>query len=38
VPEDLLGIACIPELRGRLEDEAMDVLAGPWVHHREPQL
>ena len=38
VPEDLLGIARIPELGGRLEDKAMDVLAGPWVHDRGPKL
>ena len=36
VSENLVGIARIPELGGRLEDEAMDVLAAPWAHHRGP--
>ena len=38
VSEDLVGIARIPELGGGLEDKAMDVLAGPWVHDRGPRL
>jgi hypothetical protein len=34
VSENLVGISRIPELGGGLEDKAMDVLDGPWVHHR----
>jgi hypothetical protein len=35
VSEHLVGIARLAKLGGGLEDEAMDILAGPWVRHRE---